>query len=504
MKVLSCGLSEAAARISPVAPSTLKASRIKHQLRKFPSAKLGLDSQFPLPHQRLGHRLSNTRHPKPRKPLPFRTVPSFLADVDYLSLRLVKSIAASTGYNLMALYSHLLEEGHSCAWFDGRNALHFELSYRTWREMLMTHIQIQTASHVGRSRESSHQRRLCRSKSADANPPNVYKWFKGSSHTLDNKVDCFVFASGAVIVWGLKPQLHVRSHADHGGICRSRTSHTFDSQNLPDLITESDLRRISQANASWNNDLASGTLWFLSQFAEFPVRADWISEDCIHYSEGQERPRRPRNEKGRRKFVERINNDHLYLKTSCLKEKFAASLALQQNVILGVFEEAFESNIKSLGHEAFMRNYTTTQDFPSPLRGNAGFWNSAVTAVRDRWQRRSLSSRPLQGSSLVQKVADLYVKVIDINLVQKITDVPEYFWEHPEHQKVWRSVHAYMEIHSRVALLNNRCTWTQQLLSDLTHTKQDAREVQLTWICILWIIAYVTSLLVECMIERRR
>eukprot|EP01056_Protomagalhaensia_sp_Gyna25_P005416 Protomagalhaensia_sp_Gyna_25__5415@NODE_701_length_2813_cov_801_123648_g547_i0_p6_GENE_NODE_701_length_2813_cov_801_123648_g547_i0NODE_701_length_2813_cov_801_123648_g547_i0_p6_ORF_typecomplete_len130_score2_25DUF155/PF02582_14/2_8e15Hum_adeno_E3A/PF05393_11/0_17_NODE_701_length_2813_cov_801_123648_g547_i013881777 len=109
----------------------------------------------------------------------------------------------------------------------------------------------------------------------------------------------------------------------------------------------------------------------------------------------------------------------------------------------------------------------------------------------------------LKDAQVLQKLADLYVKMIDINMVQKFQDVPEYFWENPEHQKLWRDIHAYLEVPSRISILNNRFTWTQQLLTSLTHSRNEARTTRITWICIIWIVVYVMTMLTKCLIERR-
>lgn len=501
--MLAEGLADVLPRQSrPKLSSVLKASHLRHRLNYVGHPAIPISTKLPLPQDRLSNRQNQLNRVKPRKPVSFRTIPSLSDEVDYSALRLVKSIAATTGYNLSGLYSHLLEEGHSCTWYDGRNALHFELSHRTWREMLLTHVQIQTLpQNPARGRELQPQGRMARSKSADASPPNVSNWLKSSAPSYSTKIDCFVFASGAVVIWGLKAQLHIRS-GNAGGCTRDDAA--VGTPVGPQVLSRTEFQSMSQSNATWNNDLSSATLWFLSQFAELPIRADWISEDNLHYSEGRDRPRKPRDGNGRRRHVDRLSHDHLYLKGSELEEKFAASLALQQNVILAVFEEAFESNLKSLGHEAFTQQSQAIASGHELRLGKRSLLQKAWRFIVYTFGGpETPESEDLHGNTLVQKVAYLYLKVIDINLVQKIVDVPEYFWEHPEYQKVWRAVHGYLEVAPRVSVLNNRCSWIQQLLTDLTQSRQDAREVELTWICILWITIYVITLFVKMIIERK-
>eukprot|EP01053_Blabericola_migrator_P009574 Blabericola_migrator_1__9573@NODE_521_length_7888_cov_123_152538_g398_i0_p3_GENE_NODE_521_length_7888_cov_123_152538_g398_i0NODE_521_length_7888_cov_123_152538_g398_i0_p3_ORF_typecomplete_len420_score45_08DUF155/PF02582_14/1e26_NODE_521_length_7888_cov_123_152538_g398_i064087667 len=398
--------------------------------------------------------------------------------------RLVKSIATTLGYNLVSLYSHLVEEGHQCTWFDERSALHFELSHRTWREKLLNQAPLQRSPGL-LIEDNILPKRLQRSRSADAEPPGVKNWLQESNSDTENKIDCFVFASGAVIIWGLKPQVRVRTGAYKDALVQNSAQ--------PNEVSQLEqIRQNCQANTSWNNNLVSATVWFLSQFADSPIRPDWISEDYIHYSEGQGRPLQPRDKKGRRRHVERISNNRLYLKTDLLEEKFAASLALQQHIILGIFEETFDANVKSLSRQAL--------GFPS--------FNSRVYKEDTRWEKIQawlLGQRPraLEDSKLIQKLADLYVKMIDVNLVQKIGDVPEYFWEHPENQRLWRSLHVYLEVPPRISILNNRCSWTQQLLTDLTHSSYEARSAHMTWVCIFWIVVYCIVELAYRFMERR-
>eukprot|EP01056_Protomagalhaensia_sp_Gyna25_P005413 Protomagalhaensia_sp_Gyna_25__5412@NODE_701_length_2813_cov_801_123648_g547_i0_p1_GENE_NODE_701_length_2813_cov_801_123648_g547_i0NODE_701_length_2813_cov_801_123648_g547_i0_p1_ORF_typecomplete_len237_score14_51DUF155/PF02582_14/0_034TBP/PF00352_21/0_38_NODE_701_length_2813_cov_801_123648_g547_i020922802 len=183
----------------------------------------------------------------------FHTIPVFQDEADLVNLRLVKAVATTLGYNLAALYSHLVEEGHNCVWFDDRNVLHFELSHRTWREQLLSTTQAARPSIDQQLR----LHRVARSKSADAHPPGVKHWLQAQSFQLPHKLPCFVFSSGAVVIWGLKSQLCVRSH---------NTPHQHRNHHHRMVDLES-LKNTSQRNTVWNNVLVSDTVWFLSQFA---------------------------------------------------------------------------------------------------------------------------------------------------------------------------------------------------------------------------------------------
>lgn len=456
---------------------------------------------------------------RPRRPRPFVHVSYFDEPEVLINLHLLKTIATATGYNLAPLYNALLEQRVPCQYMADKSVLHFEISHTS----AIHHFNRSDSATIDLHNDDLNTNtRWIRSRSADALPLTAKRWLTtGVAPTcLDHTLDCFVFASGAFVLWGLKPQLHLSAPPISNTTDESPTSPTNKFKQLSQVMHN---------NAIWNSDIVVSLIWFLSQFAEETIRPDWDSEDTLHYLEQSQTDSKDRNNSyddgdsdygggptkpGRnvwelkklrrgtshkRRSAYKIRKDILFLKTRLLEEKLAVSLAAAQSAVLGTFEESIRSTVQSLGN-------LPLGELSSKL-GGAGLPDphTSRSIVPAKWVsriRRSLNMDINLHSTndtvvLVQKLATVYLQVIDVNLVRKLVDVPEVFWENPRFQRVWSAVHNHMDVRSRVETLNSRCAWIKQLLSDMTHSRNDDQASEMTWVCIVWIIVYIITLIID-------
>ncbi|PVV03194.1 hypothetical protein BB560_002329 [Smittium megazygosporum] len=70
-------------------------------------------------------------------------------------------------------------------------------------------------------------------------------------------------------------------------------------------------------------------------------------------------------------------------------------------------------------------------------------------------------------SALMKKIGMLYIVRVNINLVSNILDTPEMFWYEPELQSVYENASKYLEISSRVELLNHKVSVIGDMLKVL-------------------------------------
>jgi uncharacterized Rmd1/YagE family protein len=83
-----------------------------------------------------------------------------------------------------------------------------------------------------------------------------------------------------------------------------------------------------------------------------------------------------------------------------------------------------------------------------------------------------------------QKIGQLFVMRINVNLVSNVLDTPEIFWSEPALQPLYQAIRGYLEISQRVELLNQRVAVISDLLSMLKEHLNSTHNEQLEWIVI--------------------
>mmetsp|Transcript_6278 Transcript_6278/g.9476 ORF Transcript_6278/g.9476 Transcript_6278/m.9476 type:complete len:422 (-) Transcript_6278:44-1309(-) len=84
-------------------------------------------------------------------------------------------------------------------------------------------------------------------------------------------------------------------------------------------------------------------------------------------------------------------------------------------------------------------------------------------------------------------IGDIFVIRHDLNLHTDILDTPDYFWEEDRYEQDYEKVMKYLEMDSRVEVINKRLDMLKELLDVLHQQMENAHSTKLEWI-IIWLI----------------
>lgn len=251
-------------------------------------------------------------------------------------------------------------------------------------------------------------------------------------------VHTFVFDKGVIVIWGAD------EINDHTGVAQAVSS----------------LARVA----------SSRICFFLESFSDY----HWPSEWCCHYSQNycliSDLPGDvpvPST---------RIKNDRLYLKTGCADELIAASLALGQSCRLHVYEQAVEKAIIKFGKLPLR---IASNEFDEHL----AYGSSQLLKIR-------------------QWVGEIYAMSVNANTVEDFLDVPAYFWDHDMYQPFWKRIHDYLELESRMKILNLRISCLKEVLQLVSRRKVSAQNMYLSWCVIIILAAGVVVTIVKEYLDR--
>lgn len=150
-----------------------------------------------------------------------------------------------------------------------------------------------------------------------------------------------------------------------------------------------------------------------------------------------------------------IERDEIVLTNKDGLTKLAISYALAQSVKLSVFEEKIDKIIES------------TKNLPEDLAKEGKIFLS----------RKQIS----------RKIGALFIERSSVNLHSDILDTPDFFWEYPEYNPLYRSISKSLDIVPRVELLNTRLELINQLLGILRDQLNHQHSSTLEW-TIIWLI----------------
>ncbi|CAJ0768181.1 17722_t:CDS:2 [Entrophospora sp. SA101] len=125
--------------------------------------------------------------------------------------------------------------------------------------------------------------------------------------------------------------------------------------------------------------------------------------------------------------------------------KLTISHAIAQSVKMTLFEELIESTIEDTKH------------IPQTMSKTGKVQITAIT----------------------QKIGQLFIVRINVNLVSNVLDTPEIFWSEPTYQPLYSAIRGYLEISQRVELLNQRVS----VISVYYILDYDDITVAIFWIC---------------------
>lgn len=152
----------------------------------------------------------------------------------------------------------------------------------------------------------------------------------------------------------------------------------------------------------------------------------------------------------------KIKDDVISLKWDEIEEKIAISHWLAQSIKLNYFEWAIEKTIQ------------LTKNIPIDLSKKWNIKLSKTKVSKMRWE--------------------LFLAKSSVNLHYELLDEPEFIWEYPEFWEFYRSTSNYLEIKSRIEVLNKRIYVLDELFDMLSDEQNYKHSTMLEWI-VIWLIA---------------
>ena len=86
-----------------------------------------------------------------------------------------------------------------------------------------------------------------------------------------------------------------------------------------------------------------------------------------------------------------------------------------------------------------------------------------------------------------KKIGELFLVKTKINLHYDLLDTPEFFWEYPQYENQYEKMVKYLDIKSRVEVLNKKVEIIQELLHVLSDEQKHKYSSFLEWIIIILI-----------------
>lgn len=151
----------------------------------------------------------------------------------------------------------------------------------------------------------------------------------------------------------------------------------------------------------------------------------------------------------------KIIEDEIILPNRDVLSLLAISHGLAQSVKLGTFENAIR------------KIFADTKQIPEDLA---------------RHGRISLSRKEIR-----RKMGELFIERSSINLHFDVLDTPEFFWEYSELEPLYAMTAKYLELETRVDVLNKRLDVVHELFEMLGNELNHQHSSRLEW-TIIWLI----------------
>lgn len=157
---------------------------------------------------------------------------------------------------------------------------------------------------------------------------------------------------------------------------------------------------------------------------------------------------------------QRIVDDEISLPNVDTLTKLAISHGIAQSVKLGTFESALQ------------KTFTHTKKIPEDLAKRG---------------KISLSRKEIR-----RKMGELFIERNSINLHLDVLDTPEFFWDYPELEPYYNMIANYLEIKTRVEVMNQRLGIVHELFDMLGSELNHQHSSRLEWTIICLIVIEVT------------
>jgi uncharacterized Rmd1/YagE family protein len=89
---------------------------------------------------------------------------------------------------------------------------------------------------------------------------------------------------------------------------------------------------------------------------------------------------------------------------------------------------------------------------------------------------------------IAQLIGKVFIQKSNVNLMSTVLDTPEYFWSAPDQQQnLYKRICEYLELESRVAVLNNRFEVLTELLNIVREHENHMHTTRLEYV-VVWLI----------------
>lgn len=160
-----------------------------------------------------------------------------------------------------------------------------------------------------------------------------------------------------------------------------------------------------------------------------------------------------------------VVDDEIILPDTDILTKLALSYGIAQSVKLSAFEIAIQKT-----------------------------FNSAKQIPEDLAREGTIS---LSRKEIRKKMGQLFIERNSITLHVDVLDVPEFFWEHPELDPLYRMIASYLEIENRSDVLHHRLDVVHELFQMLGSELNHQHSSRLEWTIIILIVMEVVLTLMK-------
>lgn len=158
--------------------------------------------------------------------------------------------------------------------------------------------------------------------------------------------------------------------------------------------------------------------------------------------------------------VAKISEDEISLPNPDTLTKFAISHGIAQSVKLGTFEVTIQKTFNSM------------KSIPEDLAKRG----------KIRLSRKEIRTR----------MGALFIERTSINLHLDVLDTPEFFWEYPELELYYKMISNYLDLQTRVEVLNQRLSIMHELFemlgNELNHQHSSRLELVIIWLIVIEVV----------------
>lgn len=160
-----------------------------------------------------------------------------------------------------------------------------------------------------------------------------------------------------------------------------------------------------------------------------------------------------------------IKLDTIFLDDEDSLLKIALSYAMAQSIKVEEFEKQIENSIDE---------------------------NAYIPLQLSKYGKINLNKKEVS-----KKIGELFLVKSKINLHYDLLDTPDFFWEYPECERYYEAMIRYLDVNSRLEVLNKKVEIIQELLNVLSNEQNHKYSSFLEWIIILLIAFEIVFNLAE-------